>query len=62
MQETCLNILNAEIFVMYVPAQNCVWILDALGQSQIFFFFFLVSLDSVYNTIVPFPVPGNADF
>lgn len=49
------------IFVMYVPAQNCVWILDALGQSQIFFFF-LVSLDSVCNTIVPFPVPGNADF
>lgn len=42
--------------------------LNALGQRQIvnlFSFFFFgggVSLGSVYNTIVPFPVPGNTDF
>lgn len=60
-QETRSNILNAgTLLFSMLCAKLC---LDALASSQAFnLFFFSVSLDSVYNTIVPFPVPGNADF
>lgn len=61
MQETCLNILNAQILLLRTCRHKI--LPGCLGTEPGFQSLFLfLSLDSLYNTIVPFPVPGNADF
>lgn len=61
MQETCLNILNAQILLLtYVQAQNPAWVPWDRARFSVFISF--AHLGSLYNTVVAFPVPGNADF
>lgn len=60
MQETCLNILNAQILLLCTCRHKI--LPGCLGTEPGFqSLFLLLCLDNLYNTIVPFPVPGNAD-
>lgn len=62
MKEAGVNIPNSEMSLLRTCQHQIVS--GCLGTEPDFSWlgwFFLVSLDSVYNT-VPFPVSGNADF